>query len=484
MEVLQSISPDVLLAVFGWSPENIETAVTLFNSIDIRQSRTIPDTSRYPFEKMFFDVSEYLFHHTRELRYRLEHIDSIPEGSVQYTRNVIYKAPAASASGSSAEIDLSIFFNGIRGVIKHLIDERPVDELIKKGDGKYTPNIPRLEVMRRKQKYGKLLFFTQSIYELVIQVYISMRVIAQKRKYAGLMVPRIYWVRRTRANTLDAFMQRAPGIFLASYRGNILLALAHVMKHLWTLQLEEQFMHRDFHAGNVSFAQDTLEVGIIDFGMACVNPGRASVAWQSNSADFYHINDGAMAAVCTNRSMDVMCLVASLEFSKRNDVLTAEYQNMLTTFERILMSAPRHKRAPFEDRNSRFFTIMRGRWYIGNRIGSKSQQHFWTYNMIEFPCVNWYPENFLGRLLRYLPIKDWFPIRNNISEKFDRIMPNDVYLKRKGQSVVMRLIKLGGQKVYVMLQKGQNKKLKMMSLKSFEDLSGHEVSIKYHKLIF
>jgi hypothetical protein len=484
MEVLKSISPDVLLAVFGWSSENIETAAALFNRIDIRQSHTIPDTSKYPFEKMFFDVSEYLFHHTRELSYRLEHIDSIPDGSMQYTRNVIYKAPALSASGSWAEIDLSIFFNGIRGVIKHLIDERPVDELIEKDNGDFTPNIPLAVVARRKQKYGKLLFFTQSVYELVIQVYISMRVAAQKTKYTGLMVPRIYWVRRTRENTLDAFMQRAPGIFLASYRGNILLALAHVMKHLWTLQLEEQFMHRDFHAGNVSFAQDTLEVGIIDFGMACVNPNRAPVAWQSNTPDFYHLNQGAMAAACTNRSMDVVCLIASLECSKRNDVLTAEYQNMLSTFERILLDAPRHKRAPFEDRNSGFFTLMRGRWHIGNVIGCKSQQHFWTYNMIEFPCVNWYPEHFLSRLLRYLPIKNWFPIRKNISEKFDHIMPNDVYLKRKGQSLVMRLIKLEGPKVYVMEKKGKNKKLKLMALKSFEDLTGHEVSLRYRSLIF
>jgi hypothetical protein len=63
-------------------------------------------------------------------------------------------------------------------------------------------------------------------------------------------------------------------------------------------------------------------------------------------------------------------------------------------------------------------------------------------------------------------------------------MPNDVYLKRKGQSLVMRLIKLECPKVYVMEKKGKNKKLKLMALKSFEDLTGHEVSLRYRSLIF
>jgi|TARA_B110000967_G_C18881533_1_gene561360 serine/threonine protein kinase len=388
---------------------------------------------------MFFDVSEYLFHNTKRLSYPVERIDHISSGITQYTRNVIYLGPASGASGTWAQVDLNVAFNGVRGVIKHITEERPINEIVLNAQQQEILNIPKEVEEERKKLYGKVVFFTSAIYELVMQLYLSI----QTARYKGLTIPRLFWVRKTRNNTLDAFMQKSPGVFLLDVRTNILVALAHIMKHLYRLQIEEQFMHRDFHAGNVSFDEDTLEVGIIDFGMACVNPKRARVAWQANNPDFFRLFPGTMAAACTNRSIDVCCLVASIEYKAQSPFLSAEYERMLKQFKTLLKNAPANIKNPFKDKDSGLFTHISGKnWRIGNVIGKPSVQHFWTYNMVEIPCADWYPERFLARLLKQLPFKDWFPIRKNFSKFFDPIVPTDIRVKNKRTGVLGTLVKL------------------------------------------
>lgn len=437
----KSIPPAILQSVFGWSEEMIETANGLFLQIDTSDAQDIVDTEKYAFEKQFFDVAEYLFHRTKNLHFQTVLIDHIPDEVVQYTRNVIYKAMGPKDAGTWAEVDLNILWNGIRGVIKHIVEQRPVNEIIENSEtGQYEQNIPKEVVKERKEKYGEVVFFTTAIYELVIQLYLSLRTI----RYKKLTIPRLYWVRKVGIKGLDVFMQRAPGVFLTKVpKTKILLALAHVMKQLWRLQRNEDFMHRDFHAGNVSFDPDTLDVGIIDFGNACVNPSKSPIAWQANNPDFFPMVHNSRASACSNRSLDVSCIIASVELI-RHEYLTAEYKEMLVSYKELLKKAPKNIRAPFEDKKSGLFTTIkkRGKWFIGNNITDISSQHFWTYNMAEIPNKDWFPENFLSRLLSQLPIEDWFPLRKNISKLFDSIAPKPTYFKIKKTGKIGKLVKL------------------------------------------
>ena len=437
-----SIPPSVLQSVFGWSEDMIETAYGLFLNIETTNAQDIEDTEKYAFEKQFFDVAEYLFHRTKTLHFKTVLIDQIPDEIVQYTRNVIYKASGDPYGGSWSVVDLNIFWNGIRGVIKHIVEERPVNEIVKNSEtGEDEPNIPKAVERERKEKYGEVVFFTTSIYELVIQLYLSLRTL----RYKKLTIPRLYWARRVGLKKLDVFMQKAPGIFLCKVpKTKVLLALAHVMKQLWRLQRNEDFMHRDFHVGNVFFDPDTLDVGIIDFGNACVNPSKSPLAWQANNPDFFPMIHGSRASACSNRSLDVSCILASTQLI-RHEYLTAEYDEMLVSYKKLLGKAPEKIRAPFEDRASGFFTTIKKKnrqWFIGNNLPSNSQQHFWTYNMVEIENPGWYPERFLARLLRQLPIEDWFPLRKNISKLFDSIAPKPTYFKIKQTGKIGKLVKL------------------------------------------
>jgi len=436
--ILSQIPPSDLKTIFGWSEDDQSDACEMFSLINTSRYHKLTDTERYDFEKMFFDVSEYLYHKTLPLEYETEMVEDIPTS--QYVEDVIYTERGFSAIGTWGQVDLNVSFNGTRGVIKHMLRERELSELIRKNPGEYTRNIPKYEIAERKKKYGKVVFFNESIYELVIQLYLSIN--TRMSEYKGLTVPRLHWVRRTRGHTLDVFMGHSPGVFLIQIRRNVLLALAHVMKHLWRLQINEQFMHRDFHGGNVSFDASTLEVGIIDFGMACVNPNQNLVAWQANNPDFYPLIHGSRAVACTNRSSDVCCLIASIEHAANSEYLSVSYQEMLVDMKKIVSSASKSKRKIFNDNSSYTRIHKHKEWQLGNKMSSSRNQHFWTYEMVEFPCPNWYPEVFLGRLLEQLPIKDWFPIRKNIAVYFDQIMPKNVWLKSKVGSERGKLLKL------------------------------------------
>ena len=436
--ILSLIPPSDLKTIFGWSEADQSDACEMFRLVDTSRCHTLTDTERYGFEKMFFDVSEYLYHKTLPLEYETEMVEDIPTS--QYVEDVIYTVRGSSVSGTWGQVDLNVGFNGTRGVIKHILEERELNELIEKKPGQLIRNIPKYEITERTKKYGKVVFFNESIYELIIQIYLSINTRASE--YKGLTVPRLHWVRRTKSHTLDVFMGHSPGIFLTKIRQNVLLALAHVMKHLWRLQINEQFMHRDFHGGNVSFDASTLEVGIIDFGMACVNPNQNSVAWQANNPGFFPLIHGSRAVACTNRSSDVCCLIASIEDSADCKYLSESYKEMLVDMKKIVASASKSKRKIFNDNSSYTRIHEHKEWQLGNLISSSRNQHFWTYEMVEFPCPKWYPEVFLGRLLEQLPIKDWFPIRKNIAVYFDQIMPKNVWLKSKVGSERGKLLKL------------------------------------------
>jgi len=438
MIILSAIPPKDLQTVFGWTKADISDACEMFRLINTSGCHTSTDAERYEFEKMFFDVSEYLFHKTLPLEYETERVEDLPMS--QYVEDVIYTLRGSSDSGAWGEVDLNVFFNSTRGVIKHILEERELNELIENTRGEHTQNIPKDEIIKRKKKYGKVVFFNESIYELVIQLYLSIN--TRTPAYQGLTVPRLHWVRRTETHTLDVFMGRSPGVFLDLFRENVLLALAHVMKHLWRLQINEQFMHRDFHGSNVSFDTSTLEVGIIDFGMSCVNPNQNLVAWQANNPDFFPLIHGSRAVACTNRSSDVCCLISSISHHANSEYLSAAYQEMLVDMKETVERASESKRKLFNDNSSYTRIHKHKEWQLGNQMSGSRNQHFWTYEMVEFPCPLWYPEVFLCRLLEQLPIKDWFPIRKNVSVDFDKIMPKNIWLQSKVDSERGKLLKL------------------------------------------
>ena len=438
MIILSAIPPEDLQTIFGWTKAEISDACEMFRLINTSGCRTSTDAERYEFEKMFFDVSEYLFHKTLPLEYETEMVEDIPRS--QYVEDVIYTLRGYSTRGTWGEVDLKVFFNGTCGVIKHILEERELNELIENTRGEYTSNVPKDEIIKRKKKYGKVVFFNESIYELIIQIYLSINTLTPI--YRGLTVPRLHWVRRTETHTLDVFMERSPGVFLYSFRGNVLLALAHIMKHLWRLQINEHFMHRDFHGGNCSFDASTLEVGIIDFGMACVNPNQNSVAWQANNPDFLPLIHGSRAVSCTNRSLDVCCLLASIEYRANSEYLSASYHEMLVDMKETVENSSKFKKQVFKHNSSYTRIHKHKEWQLGNQMSGSRNQHFWTYEMVEFPCPLWYPEVFLGKLLGQLPLKDWFPIRKNVAKYFDKIMPKGIWLKSTVDSSCGKLLKL------------------------------------------
>lgn len=435
MDILNRISSEKLTEVFGW-PQNIKEKISvLAQKVNIESTNNIKQTYLYDFEKMFFDISEYLYGSTAVLKYHTTRIDHIPKNTkgMHYQKDEIYIGASPDVSGSWAQIDIDVFWNGMKGVIKHINEERQVENfhynLISGSVEKRVSNITDAEKALRIQKYGRCVFFTTTMYELIIQLYLSESVAIK-----GLVIPKLYWVRKNHKLGVDAFMQKAPGVFLHMVpKEYTLLALAHVLKHLWVLQLQTHFMHRDFHAGNISFDVKSKQVGIIDFGMSCINPTLGHVAWQANNPDFYPILNNSHASKCTNRSLDVCCLVASLENYSGNSFLTEEYENMLVVFKSKLAAASPALKHKFETGEDYYTKIDGKHWYIGNNIEHKSQQHFWTYSMSEFPEEKWFPENLLKRLLPKLPLKDWFQIRKNFTKPFDSIMPQ-INIVTKGKT--------------------------------------------------
>ena len=430
MNILEKLDTKKTATVFGWPLDTLSKAAQLAQKIDISHVQKTENTIKFPFEKSFFDVAEYLYFRTAQKDFPTTRLDHLPKSIKSYAKNHIYIGHAPAAHGSWAQVDLDVFCNGKRGIIKHMNEERQPEDIKFEQKDQYgrdilIDNIPKADKDKRKEVFGRVVFFTQNLYELIIQEYL-----VQHARVRNLTIPKLYWVRKNSRLGVDAFMQKSPGIFLHRFTDehDMLIALAHVIKSLWQLQLKFHFMHRDFHAGNVSFDIKKYKVGIIDFGMSCINPNLGPVAWQSNNPDFYPLIHDSIAAGCTNRSMDVCCIIASLENAQLSTFLTQEYNNMVEVFTRKIRDASPEKKRQFMQDN--YYTKIDDSrpWQVGNLISNQNSQHFWVYTTVEFPELQWFPEHFLKRLLLKLPLKDWFEIRKGIAKPFDSIMPQNVKL--------------------------------------------------------
>jgi len=445
MNVLERLEPKILQQIFEWDVAKIVTAVATFSAnIDVSNSVTYAHSTTPAFEKMFYDIEEYLFEELKDNEFmentittpfaawkRLKHQKMFEYGNrrrrwpVGKLRNdllpdTIYTVAGYTDKGAFGVVDTLVVFNGKLCVIKHMNDERQPETPTPNGATPYR--------------------HTQNIYELIIHVYMQ-----EKCKYRGLEIPELFFARRNSNNGVDACMARITGTFLSEYTGNTNVALAHILRQLFLLQENHHFMHRDLHGKNVAYDDKTHTVSIIDFGMSCINPDAQSVAWQSNNTDFYPILSQGHAAECSNRSLDICCLMAWLENKIPSEFIHREYGRMVVEFKRLMATPSTLAGAIAKEELKKTvggqFTHITDNapWTVGNANSSASNQHWWVYNTIEFPAPQWYPRAVLSRLLLEIPLAEWFPLRRNFSKYFDALMPKDVSLRLlSGQVCVLK----------------------------------------------
>ena len=473
MDLLVTLDPDTLHQIFGWNVDKILARVAaLVANIDVSDSVTYAHSTTPAFEKMFYDIEEYLFGELIENEFlqstiatpfarwkRIKHQKMFEYGN-RRTRwptgklrndllvNTIYTVNGYTDKGAYGVVDTLVTFNGKLCVVKHMNDERQPETPTPITPDISPPPIPIYPPTPYRH--------TQNIYELIINVYMH-----EKCKHKGLEIPELYFARRNTNNGVDACMSRITGTFLEGYDGNMNVALAHVMRQLFLLQENHHFMHRDLHGKNVSYNDKTQKVGIIDFGMSCINPGAQSVAWQSNNPDFYPILAQGNASECSNRSLDICCLLSYLVGKRPTPFIQREYNKMLVEFKKM-MSSPSTlpsiiaKEELKKTTGLQFTHIMdNAPWSIGNANSSASNQHWWVYNTIEFPAPQWFPRAVLARLLLEIPLSEWFLLRRNFSKPFDALMPKNVHLRlHTGQSCQLK--KLVGKKLRVRIAHTQN----------------------------
>ena len=137
------------------------------------------------------------------------------------------------------------------------------------------------------------VFFLESVLQCILYNY-------TERNKCEIRVPEIY-----------AFGQwlGAPVIVMRQVNGenwsskNSTKRIMTIVRGLKQLQKDFNFVHRDFHAGNVLFDGDTPYM--IDFGRTCIKDFNANTPLYVKSPTFYK-------TVCTNKSHDICTLVVSL----------------------------------------------------------------------------------------------------------------------------------------------------------------------------
>lgn len=143
------------------------------------------------------------------------------------------------------------------------------------------------------------VFFLESVLQCILHNY-------TERNECEIRVPEIY-----------AFGQwsGAPVIVMRQVNGknwsdkNSTKRIMTIVRGLKQLQRDFNFVHRDFHAGNVLFDGDTPYM--IDFGRTCIKDFNANTPLYVKSPTFYK-------TVCTNKSHDICTLVVDLAPSTRS----------------------------------------------------------------------------------------------------------------------------------------------------------------------
>ena len=282
------------------------------------------------------------------------------------------------------------------------------------------------------------------MFELITQLYLY------QSCQSYVSIPRLIFVRREE-NETHACMEFIQYPFLKDISPSMLLiALAHLMKTLFLLQKNVQFMHRDLHDENVAYDHQKRRIHLIDFGMSCVNPSKQSVAWQANENSFYPMLFNSLTAKCNNPSLDVCTIISCC--SNRHDFLKEEHRQMKLFAKKILNTNKNHvvyKELKKKDDNQ--YTRITGNWKIGNQLKGNDGPNFWVYNMGEVPLIRWYPEHMLKRLLPQIPFTEWIYVRKNFSKFFDQITPA-VRVKVAGdQGTIVKCVK---NKIRIQFDKG------------------------------
>lgn len=427
--VFFAIPPNVLQSVFGWDmPKMSGELKQLLQSVSLKEAKTSADTHQLFFEDMFAHICEFLFEHlTNQYPYtliknpfsnwkRLPHRNmfelgrnrrSIPDFALKFKypttkqgQKPLYIVNGYDNSGGAyAQVKPFVIWNNNICVLKKIKVERQPE---------FTSDKSMIDR------------HTSDMYELVIQTYLHSYCTA-----SHITIPKLYFVQRQGNNT-HACMERLSGIFVCELEGDeLLIAIAHVMKALYVLQRDFRFLHRDFHGSNVCFDRSTYNVGIIDFGMACVNPNRADIAWQSNNTWFFPVVQHSQTAQCQNCSLDVCMLVASV--ADKHILLSTEHTNMKNEMQGILETSDSFaKKEMEEDYEMQYTKIYKHQpWKVGNLLRKTDEKHWWVYNTAEFEMIRWDPRSMLSRLLYQIPIIEWFPLRHEFPD-FDSVVPKNL----------------------------------------------------------
>lgn len=431
MNILASIEPENLLAVFGWNDVKMGTVidevsklashiipsltgVTRVKNKQTRIKQQIEYTQTSEYDKLFSNVSNYLWDQLLILE----------------KKNPRRKNPKSmSASKFSELIETK---GGIANTFYVQNDNRDRD--IARGSNGYVFLYALFKTSQNQLVGGVLKEMvtseqgkkkTDMMYEFITHVYLQQLML----RYSFMSVPRLIAVRKTIKTQTDpgkvfAFMEKVQAPFLGDLDGDaILIALAHLMKCLFVLQYKYKFMHRDLHGRNVAYDADTHTIHFIDFGYSCINPESEDLAWQVNQL-FYPILYNGHSAMCDNPSIDVCCIVASLSTKHRflsdmneemKEAFTEKLKNKIHIDDRDQASIDLALQYISEQgKQGNLFTQMKGNnWTVGNE---SEQPHWWVYDMGEVSVPEFYPTAVLVRLLCEIPLQEWTHIRQSFIE--------------------------------------------------------------------
>jgi len=103
-------------------------------------------------------------------------------------------------------------------------------------------------------------------------------------------------------------------------QSDLLTALYLLCKGLTELQEKYNFVHRDFHKGNVMYEKISTNVSIIDFGYACftIKDTPGSIQTVNGGYGYNQIEEYKSHIPCVNKSHDICTLILSLLTSEKN----------------------------------------------------------------------------------------------------------------------------------------------------------------------
>lgn len=272
------------------------------------------------------------------------------------------------------------------------------------------------------------------LFEMMTHAYLYEKIkMNENSAYQNIHIPEILFVQQAPDNKLkvDICMRRAEGLQLGELaEEDQVIALAHVLKALWHLQTDYDWMHRDLSSSNVFYDKKTRNVTLIDFGHSCVKMSGNVTSWQSDDDSFFNSDkdDDSYASNCGNRSLDACVLMTSLSWGKKDPSFwTCEANDMKKKMRELYeMQRTDDKKRTATLGEGIFTNTTVPDWYPGN--GPKGdgkgggELHHWIYEFVEFPMKEWYPENILKRLMLSIPKDEWSWLRRHWEGTFDTII--------------------------------------------------------------